>query len=80
VFAINAQIRMNGPQVFRTVCYGPFETIREAREFATEFLCDTPVNVVQLFAGDRLRFRIPKLPTASTIRLVARSLITSAPI
>jgi len=50
VFAILAQIRMNGPQVFRTVCYGPFETIREAREFATEFLCDTPVTVVQLLS------------------------------
>jgi len=48
VFVILTQTRLNGQQVYRTVCYGPFETAAEAHYLARECLDGEPATVIQL--------------------------------
>jgi len=48
VFVILTQTKLNGQQVYRTVCYGPFETAAEAHYLARERLDGEPATVIQL--------------------------------
>lgn len=48
MFVILTQTRLNGQQVYRTVCYGPFETAAEAHYLARECLDGEPATVIQL--------------------------------
>ena len=49
LYVILTQSKANDQEVYRTVCYGPFESPQEALEFGREFL-DEAMTVVELLA------------------------------